>query len=75
MQRKPRVHRDYSGGLTGDCALSWCRFLLDEAEFNNDQPMIDYCESLIKSMSTVLPASVSSGILESSIKQWNGDRL
>lgn len=75
MQRKPRVHRDHSGGLTGDCARSWCLFLQEEAEFNDDQELLEFCQSMLKGMSVCLPASVSAGILEDSIKAWNGGRV
>jgi len=75
MGRVPNVERDaLTGGLMYRSAIEWCRFLADEALFEEgDVIMSEHYISQAEAMSQGPQGGVIlSKLLEEEIKKWNG---
>ena len=72
----PTVQRSViSGGLTGDSAYKWAKFLAEEYEFHSDDPLLyDSFTAMAESLKPVkgkpVVASFSSRLLEKHIELW-----
>ena len=72
----PTVQRSpISGGLTGSSAYEWAKFLAEEYEWNNDDPLLyDSFMAMTESLKPVKGkpevASFSSRLLEKHIELW-----
>ena len=73
----PTVHRDaLNGGLTGESAYKWAKFLADEYSFDADDPLLyDRFKSMEESLEPkdgkAVVASFSSRLLEEHIEKWS----
>lgn len=72
MNKIPTVIRNQDGVLTGESALEWCRFLRDEADMDDDFRLVSFYEGMITGMKAVIPAGVTSKVIETEIRRFTG---
>ena len=74
MSKIPYVERDYTGGVTGECAYVWSLFLANEADMEDDHVMYGSWRTLVDQLKPAsnkpIPASVWCNDLEDAIKRY-----
>jgi len=67
----PHIEYDHvSGGVSGESAIEVYKFLADEAAFDGDMVKAAMFRAKVKSLSSVVPASVSDQHINEAIKRY-----